>query len=877
MSFARAACRRLSPRFGLLALALLALPSLGSLGAMVTLPLSAIMPDSAHQDWGSLQLNKAVAATPLSIAGRTFAHGLGTHARSEIVYTLDGEYQHLHAWVGVDDNLKQHPEAPKASVVFQVLGDRKVLFDSGVMRMGDPAKEVNVPVKEVAELVLVVGDGGDGITCDHADWAEAVLISNETPAAPAEPQHRVRAPGFTLLLDKQGGIAGALVGDKQESWPLTGGTWLRGFRPTTAPTVSQDGRVFTRRLADARGHSCTVTERFTPEAEGIKWEIELTSPDDAFWTAPIVSRLKCGSPEQRLIWTAWGSPDFSGTQLSPELAARVQAGKASVGGDWSDPLVPVGFLSRSWHYGNVTQNCPVGSDYIALPLLTVMDPVSDTGLSLVLSPADVLLDVTLSVSAAGQYQFARSHHRLGGGRTARFTAHLVPHEASWRGGLRFLTARYPQFFDPPNPRAHQLAGCGAYSTGELPIDTDKFRKMAFGFNWKLSDDFPYMGMFIPPVQSADATWIRSCDERSADYKGRESSCRQMNNYAHYMRTNGFAVLSYFNVTEFGKNMYGRQPLAQADDPALWQDPVAYLKFKLPDAVFDPGIHTCYNAYIVDPGDPAYLEFILQQAARNTALLPATDGICIDRADWLRLYNRKADDGVSWLDGQPARSLFRSWAMLMSRLGPQMHKADKVIFCNLMTERLELCRELDGIYTEFGNNGNALNAAALLCLRKPAVCWTCNETLRQPHPDAFMQRHLYLGCFPTAPYPYNNHCITPEPAADQLYLDYGLLLDAMRGKKWVLTPHCLESDSAKVNLFEVPGGYVLPVTFAGKADIVTVRVRNLPGLKNARCEALHPGIEQAVPLPGKLTDGALELTVPVVRGCALVKISRRSNT
>jgi hypothetical protein len=77
--------------------------------------------------------------------------------------------------------------------------------------------------------------------------------------------------------------------------------------------------------------------------------------------------------------------------------------------------------------------------------------------------------------------------------------HLVPHEASWRGGLRFLTSRYPQFFEAPNPRAHRIAGCGAYSICEAPLMVAKFKKMAFGFNWKLSDDFPYMGMFIPPV------------------------------------------------------------------------------------------------------------------------------------------------------------------------------------------------------------------------------------------------------------------------------------------------------------------------------------------------------------------------------------------
>jgi hypothetical protein len=744
---------------------------------------------SAEQGWGQLQINKSVGDQPLAIAGKTYVHGLGTHAASEIVYELDGAFTNFTAWVGVDDFLKNNPEAPKASVVFQVFGDGKKLFDSGVMKIGEPAKRVSVDVAGVQELKLVVTDAGDGISCDHADWAEPVLEGR--PVKPA--LQEVTLAGFTVGL----------------------GTKVAGAK---------------------------TTERFIRDKTGIRWEVEITSTN-AFGSAPIITRLNCGRPEGKLIWAAWGATDK---------------------GAWNDPLVPVAFLNRRWHYGNVAQGCPVGSDFVSLPLISILDPARDTGISLVLSPEDVLLNVDLAVTADGQVRFTRTNHRLGGGKTVKFTMHLVAHEASWRGGLRFMTARYPQFFEAPNPRAHKIGGCGAYSTGEQAIDVAKFKKMAFGFNWKLSDDFPYMGMFIPPVKNADEKWQRSCDERSAAYKGPTSSCRQMNDYAHYMKTNGFAVLSYFNVTEFGKKMYGRKPVKQPDDPQLWQDPAGYIKYKLPNAVVDPGIQTCYHAYIVDPGDSGYMAFMLEQAARNTKMLPATDGICIDRADWLRIYNRHADDAVSWIEGKPARSLFRSWIDFMSKLGPQMHRSDKVIFSNMMTMRLELCRQLDGIYTEFGNNGNALNTSALLGLRKPVVCWTYNETLNQPGPDAFMQRHLHMGCFPTAPYPANNHCINPEPKADQLYIDYGPLLNSLRGKKWVLAPHCVESSDAKVNLFEVPGGYALPVTFGG--ETATVRVR---GIGKVKCEVLYPGSEKPVPLTGNFKDGTLELTVPVERGCAMV--------
>jgi hypothetical protein len=139
----------------------------------------------------------------------------------------------------------------------------------------------------------------------------------------------------------------------------------------------------------------------------------------------------------------------------------------------------------------------------------------------------------------------------------------------------------------------------------------------------------------------------------------------------------------------------------------------------------------------------------------------------------------------------------------------------------------------------------------------------------------MQRHLHLGAFPTAPYPYNNHCINPEPSADQLYQDYGPLLDAMRGKKWVLAPHCVETTTpgVKVNLFEVPGGYALPVTFGGTTGTAEVFVRNVPGLAARHVVALHPGPDEPAAVPTQFAGDRLILNVPLVRGCALVVLKK----
>jgi hypothetical protein len=285
--------------------------------------------------------------------------------------------------------------------------------------------------------------------------------------------------------------------------------------------------------------------------------------------------------------------------------------------------------------------------------------------------------------------------------------------------------------------------------------------------------------------------------------------------------------------------------------------------------------------------------MVEQVERHIKFLPHADGICVDRGDWFRLHNPKGDDGLSWVDGKPTRILFQSWLALTAKIGPMLHKADKFLFLNAHTMRLESFRDVDGFYNEFGQIGVSLNTAALIGLRKPVAQWTYNQTLREPNPDSFMQRHLYMGCFPTAPYPYNNHCINPASTQmtgtwaavgptgassakdEQVYLDYGPLLNAMRGKKWVLTPHCVESadPAVRVNLFEVKDGYALPVTFAGSAQSATVRVRNLPDLKKLKTDALLPATETAQSVKAQFKDGVLELTVPLKNGCAMVRLRK----
>ncbi|WP_369068608.1 NPCBM/NEW2 domain-containing protein [Kineococcus terrestris] len=107
----------------------------------------------------------------LTIAGTTYAKGLGVHAASEVVVPV-GTATVFTTQVGVDASV-----GLKGSVVFQVWRGTTKIADSGLVRGGEPARTLTVDVTGAGEIRLVVTHGGDNNYDDHADWADAKLLT----------------------------------------------------------------------------------------------------------------------------------------------------------------------------------------------------------------------------------------------------------------------------------------------------------------------------------------------------------------------------------------------------------------------------------------------------------------------------------------------------------------------------------------------------------------------------------------------------------------------------------------------------------------------------------------------------------------------------
>jgi len=143
------------------------------------------------QDYKSPGIHKSVEGNPLRIGGQSFSTGIGAHARGRIAIDLKKSAQRFTAMVGVDDEQRNSP----ALVEFRVIGDGKLLWESGIMKGGDPAKAVSVDLTGVSHLILSLGNGGDDNRGNHGDWASA-----EIQYEGAKPETTVKSPDVEAVI-----------------------------------------------------------------------------------------------------------------------------------------------------------------------------------------------------------------------------------------------------------------------------------------------------------------------------------------------------------------------------------------------------------------------------------------------------------------------------------------------------------------------------------------------------------------------------------------------------------------------------------------------------------------------------------------------------
>ncbi|MFJ9041256.1 NPCBM/NEW2 domain-containing protein [Streptomyces sp. NPDC102406] len=105
---------------------------------------------------------------PLTLAGQTYAKGIGVHADSDIELYLGGRCTRLTADAGIDDEINGYGE-----VAFSVEADGTVLWTSPKVTGASAAVPVDVDVSGARHVRLKVTDTNGSKSGDHGDWAAA--------------------------------------------------------------------------------------------------------------------------------------------------------------------------------------------------------------------------------------------------------------------------------------------------------------------------------------------------------------------------------------------------------------------------------------------------------------------------------------------------------------------------------------------------------------------------------------------------------------------------------------------------------------------------------------------------------------------------------
>ncbi len=140
--------------------------------------LTKITPFVYEQGYGRRQINKSINSyiggpnkwNRLSVQYVFYPTGIGTHANSREIYDLNRKFTKFTTDVGIDTE-----SGTKASAIFEIYGDDKLLYRSEVMGRFSMPAHAEVSVKGVKYLKLITTDAGDGIFDDHTDWLNPML------------------------------------------------------------------------------------------------------------------------------------------------------------------------------------------------------------------------------------------------------------------------------------------------------------------------------------------------------------------------------------------------------------------------------------------------------------------------------------------------------------------------------------------------------------------------------------------------------------------------------------------------------------------------------------------------------------------------------
>jgi alpha-galactosidase len=279
--------------------------------------------------WGTPEAKKSVEENPLTIAGQKFERGIGTHSISTFLLNLDGKGKRFTAFVGLDDEVV----TGKGTAKFFVLGDRKILWESPVMKKGDTPAKIDVDLAGVKLLGLLVTDADDDIDYDHADWCDAKIeLTENIPLADIVVKTKVEPYILTPKPSDLPKINGAKVFGVRPGNPFLYTITATGKRPMTFSAenlpeglnIDEATGIITGKINEAGEYKITLVAK--NELSDTKQELRIKIGNQISLTPP-------------MGWNSWNC-----------WACAVDDAKVR---ESADAMISSGLINHGWTYINI--------------------------------------------------------------------------------------------------------------------------------------------------------------------------------------------------------------------------------------------------------------------------------------------------------------------------------------------------------------------------------------------------------------------------------------------------------------------------------------------------------------------------------------------
>jgi beta-galactosidase GanA len=341
---------------------------------------------SSTNGWGPVERDTSVGGNvagdgkTITLAGTTFAKGLGTNSISDVTIYAAGRCSSFTATVGVDDEAG----GSAGSVTFSVIADGHTLTTTARQTGSSANLNINVAIPAGAQILdFVVGDGGDGNGNDHGDWAKPILTCGGGTLHSDAQLSDLELNGSTLAGFAPGTTTYDNVGADPNVPPSITATAADNGTVSITPAVSIPGTAIVKVTSEDGTSTATYTVNLVPTSTSVDGGVGGTVPATLSLTIGGPASFGAFVPGVTADYTAQTSANVISTAGDALLSVADPSATATghlVNGAFSLPSPLQARARDAANTGTAYNN--VGSAASPLNLLSWAAPISNDAVSL---------------------------------------------------------------------------------------------------------------------------------------------------------------------------------------------------------------------------------------------------------------------------------------------------------------------------------------------------------------------------------------------------------------------------------------------------------------------------------------------------------------